>query len=87
MTRDEFGRAVQALLTEEQRRQIRDLHDRVAEAWSDAYAAHHEGADCCVDALVGEPRAEIRVGYHVEDCRCLVRDGAVLNVDLRCEIL
>ena len=31
---------------------------------------------------VRDPRA----GRHVEGCRCLVRDGAVLNVDLRCEI-
>jgi hypothetical protein len=25
-------------------------------------------------------------GVHVADCRCLVSDGAVLNVDLRCEV-
>lgn len=28
----------------------------------------------------------LTVGWHVEDCQCLVSDGAVLNVDLRCDI-
>jgi hypothetical protein len=84
MTRDEFGQAVQALLTDDQRRQIRDLHDQVDEAWLDGCAAANESADCCVDTIVGELWLEkVR---HVEGCRCLVRDGAVLNVDLRCEI-
>jgi hypothetical protein len=26
------------------------------------------------------------VGWHVEDCRCLESNGAVLNVDLKCDI-
>jgi len=54
MTRDEFGKAVQALLTEDQRRQILDLHNQVHEAWLDGCAAANEGANCCVDEIVGE---------------------------------
>ena len=86
MTRIEFGKAVAGLLTGTQRAEIRRLHDQVEDGWDDGCAAHQEGADCCVDALLGVVRAEVRVGYHVEHCRCLERDGAVPNVDLRCDI-
>lgn len=35
----------------------------------------------------GDPIEVVRkVGVHVEGCGCLERDGAVLNVDLRCDI-
>jgi hypothetical protein len=60
VTRTEFARAVRALLTDDQRRQVRVLHDQVEEAWDDGCAAHHESADCCVDALAGVVRAEMR---------------------------
>lgn len=53
MTRDQFAEAVQGLLTDEQKAEIMRLHDQVEEAWSDGCAAHHEGADCCVDAMLG----------------------------------
>lgn len=86
MTRTEFAEAVRHLLTDGQRAEIMRLHDQVEEAWDDGCAAHHEGADCCVDAMVGVERAEIRAVRHVEGCQCLVQDGAVLNVDLRCEV-
>jgi hypothetical protein len=48
------------LLTPEQRTQIGHLHDQVEEAWLDGCAAHHESADCCVDALAGVRRLETR---------------------------
>ncbi len=58
MTRTEFATAVADLLTDDQRHQIRDLRDQVEDAWLDECAAHHEGANCCVDALVGKRRVE-----------------------------
>lgn len=52
MTRDELGAAVLAILTDEQRAEIKRLHDQVEEAWLDGCAARHESAACCVDAIV-----------------------------------
>lgn len=60
MNRDEFGRAVHALLNDQQRAEIMRLHDQVEDAWGDGCAAHHESDDCCVDALAGVRRAEVR---------------------------
>ncbi|MET0417275.1 MAG: hypothetical protein ABW022_14785 [Actinoplanes sp.] len=54
MTRAEFAEAVRGLLIDGQRRQIRDLHDQVEEDWSDGCAAANEGAECCVDVLIGQ---------------------------------
>lgn len=51
MTRQEFGVAVAQLLTEEQRRKIRELHDQVEAAWLDGCAAANESANCCVDEI------------------------------------
>ncbi|WP_433730789.1 hypothetical protein ACQP2Y_21020 [Actinoplanes sp. CA-051413] len=36
--------------------------------------------------LVPEEIPRSRPGWHVEGCGCLETDGAVLNVDLRCDI-
>lgn len=53
MNRTEFAEAAHGLLTDDQRRQIRELHDQVDANWHGACAAHHEGALCCADVLVG----------------------------------
>lgn len=52
LTREEFGAAVAAILTPEQREQIRQLHDRVTWGWVSGCAAANEGANCCVDEIV-----------------------------------
>ena len=58
MTRTDFAEAVRGLLTDDQRQQIRDLHDQVQEAWEFGCSAHNEGDDCCVDVLVGSTGAD-----------------------------
>lgn len=55
MTREEFGAAVAAILTPEQRGQIQQWHDEVHEGWLDGCAAANEGANCCVDEIVEAP--------------------------------
>lgn len=52
ITRTEFGRRVAALLTEEQRAEIRRIHGLVEEGWYDGCAAAAESANCCVDEIV-----------------------------------
>lgn len=52
ITRHEFGARVARLLTDEQRRMIRELHDQVEEGWLNGCAAANEGANCCVDEIV-----------------------------------
>lgn len=51
---EEFGTAVRALLTDEQRAAIGVLHDRVPDGYSDGCAAHNEGTSCCVEAFTEE---------------------------------
>jgi hypothetical protein len=60
VTRTEFAAAVAGLLTVDQKRQIRDLHDQVQEAYEFGCCAHNEGDDCCVDVLKGERWKEMR---------------------------
>jgi hypothetical protein len=54
VTRTEFAEAVRGLLTDDQRRQIRDLHDQVEDTWLGGCAAADRGMKCCVDVLVDE---------------------------------
>lgn len=58
ITRVEFGRAVAALLTEEQRAEVRRLHDLVEEGWIAGCAAHNESASCCVDEVFEDLRQD-----------------------------
>ncbi len=58
MDRDQFAVAVAGILTDEQREQIRQLHDQVLEGTLDGCSAHGEGVDCCVDMLVGSSEAD-----------------------------
>lgn len=51
MTREEFGNAVRALLTDEQRIEIDRLHDLVEDDWATGCAAHQEDAACCIDMI------------------------------------
>lgn len=59
MTREEFGQAVAALLTDDQRLEIARLHAGMGGAWLDGCAAHAESAACCVDALTGIARDDL----------------------------
>lgn len=56
---------------------------RAVEAALDAMGVPGGGEPATAGAEQTEP---FRVGWHVIGCQCLVMDGAVLNVDLRCDI-
>lgn len=58
ITRMEFGRRIAALLTDEQRAEVRRLHALVWEAWEDGCAAANESANCCVDEIVESSHVE-----------------------------
>jgi hypothetical protein len=58
VTRTEFAAAVRGLLTDDQRRQIRDLHDQLEDTWLDGCAAADRGMECCVDVLAGERQGD-----------------------------